>query len=110
MGRCDEGYLCAVCGAEVAEITDSELYLAFVLGEVGVDELLNRPDRHLRCAVERSQYIVDPAFAPVVCEGWFDKRTLDPVFVAEEEHRVTRGWRRLQEVVRQGMPIGEYPL
>jgi hypothetical protein len=110
MSRCDQGYLCAVCGAEVAEITDSELYLAYVLGEVGVDELLNRPDRHLSCAAERAQYIVDPAFAPVVCEGWFDKRTLDASFVAEEERRVTRGWRRLQEVVRRGIPIGEYPL
>ena len=110
MSRCDQGYLCAVCGAEVAEITDSELYLAYVLGEVGVDELLHRPDRHLRCAAERAQYIVDPDFAPVVCEGWFDKRTLDASFVAEEERRVTRGWRRLQEVVRRGLPIGEYPL
>ena len=35
MARCDQGYLCAVCGAEVEEMTESELYLAYVLGEVG---------------------------------------------------------------------------
>jgi hypothetical protein len=110
MGQCDEGYLCAECGQEVEKITESELYLAYILGEVGVDELLHRPDRHLRCAVERAQYIIDPAFEPVKCEGFFDKRTLDPAFVIGEELRVTRAWRRLQEVVAQGIPIGEYPL
>ena len=110
MARCDEGYLCAVCGADVAEITESELYLAFVLGEVGVEELLKRADRHIPCATERAQYIVDPGFPPVRCEGYFDKATLDPMYVVGEEARVTRGWRRLQEVVRLGVPIGEYPL
>ncbi|MGL4553802.1 MAG: hypothetical protein ACRC33_21775 [Gemmataceae bacterium] len=110
MARCDEGYLCAVCGADVAEITESELYLAFVLGEVGVEELLKRPDRHIPCAAERAQYVVDPAFPAVRCEGFFDKATLDPMYVTAEEARVTRGWRRLQEVVRLGVPIGEYPL
>lgn len=110
MARCDRGYLCAVCGDEVEEIVESELYLAYVLGEVGVEELLNRPDRHLRCATERGQYIVDAGFPPVHCEGWFNKATLDPVFVAEEERRVTAGWRRLQEVVRLKLPIGDYPL
>jgi len=110
MARCDQGYLCAVCGAEVEEITESELYLAYVLGEVGVDELLNRPDRHIPCATERAQYIVDPGFAPVACEGFFDKRQLDAAYVAEEEARVTRAWQRLQHVVQQGLPIGDYPL
>jgi hypothetical protein len=109
MARCDQGYLCAACGGEVEEITESELYLAYVLGEVGVEELLKRPDRHIRCATERGQYVVDPDFPPVRCEGFFDKALLDPAFVREEA-RVTRGWRRLQEVVRLGVPIGEYPL
>jgi len=30
--------------------------------------------------------------------------------VAEEEARVTRGWRRLQELPGLGIPIIEYPL
>ena len=110
MARCDQGYLCAACGAEVEEMTESELYLAYVLGEVGVEELLKRPDRHIPCAAERAQYVVDPDFPPVACEGFFDKRTLDAAFVAAEEERVTRAWRRLREVVRLGVPIGEYPL
>lgn len=110
MARCERGYLCAACGEEVEPITESELYLAYVLGEVGVEDLLRRPDRHLRCAAERAQYIVDPEFPPVRCEGPFDKAGLDADFVAAEEARVTRAWRRLQEVRRLGLPIGEYPL
>jgi hypothetical protein len=34
MARCDKGYLCDVCGEEVEEIVDSELYLRYVMGEV----------------------------------------------------------------------------
>jgi hypothetical protein len=37
--RCEEGYCCQVCGAEVAEITQSALYLRYVLGEVRLEEL-----------------------------------------------------------------------
>ena len=44
------------------------------------------------------------------CEGFFAKEILDPAFVAEEEARVTRGWRRLQEMPALGIPIIEYPL
>jgi hypothetical protein len=57
-----------------------------------------------------AQYIVDPAFEPVVCDGVFAKATLDAEFVAQEDARVTRGWRRLQELPRLGLPIIEYPL
>ena len=35
---------------------------------------------------------------------------LDPAYVAEEETRVTRGWKRLQELPSSGLPITEYPL
>ena len=34
MAGCERGYLCAVCGQEVEEITESDLYLRYVLGEV----------------------------------------------------------------------------
>lgn len=110
MARCETGYLCDVCGDEVEEITESDLYLGYVLGEVSGEELPTRQERHLRCNPERAQYVVDPAFPPVVCEGVFAKAGLDAAFVAEEEARVTRGWRRLQEIPTLGIGIGEYPL
>jgi hypothetical protein len=110
MARCERGYLCEVCGAEVEEIVDSDLYLAYVLSEVPAEELHLRRERHIRCNPERAQYIVDPAFPPVRCEGFFAKETLDPAHVAAEEARITRGWRRLQEIPSLGIPIIEYPL
>ena len=110
MARCEQGYLCDVCGEEVEEITVSDLYLAFVLGEVPPELLPTRRERHIVCNPERAQYIVDEAFAPVRCEGFFAKGSLDPVYVAEEEARVTRAWRRLQEIPRLGIAIGNYPL
>jgi hypothetical protein len=110
MARCELGYLCEVCGREVEAITDSDLYLRYVLGEVPPEQLHVLPERHLRCNPELAQYIIDPAFTPVRCEGFFAKEALDPAFVAAEEQRVTRGWRRLQEIPSLGVPIIEYPL
>ena len=110
MARCEKGYLCEVCGQEVEEIVDSDLYLRFVLGEVDPEKLHLMPERHIRCDPALAQYIVDPAFAPVVCDGVFGKQNLDAEWVAEEEQRVTRGWKRLQEIPSLGVPIVEYPL
>jgi hypothetical protein len=110
MARCEEGYLCDVCGEEVEEITDSDLYLAYVLGEVPADQLPRRRERHVRCNAERAQYIVDAAFPPVRCEGFFAKESLDAAYVAAEEERVTRGWRRLQALPGLGLAIEDYPL
>jgi hypothetical protein len=110
MARCEQGYLCEVCGLDVGEITDSDLYLRYVLGEVPPEQLHLLPERHLRCNPALAQYVVDTAFEPVRCDGFFAKDTLDPAFVGEEEARVTRGWRRLQEIPALGIPIIEYPL
>lgn len=111
MARCDQGYLCEVCGNDVGEITNSDLYLRYILGLVTPRELFNARERHLRCNPVQAQFIVDERFAPpVVVEGPFDKRTQDAASVREQEDRVTRGWRRLQEVAGSGIPIGEYPL
>ena len=110
MARCEQGYLCDVCGGEVEEITVSDLYLRYVLGEVRPEELHRSRERHIRCHPELSQFITDPAFEPVVCPGVFAKTSLDPASVAEEEERVTRAWRRLQELPGLGLPILEYPL
>jgi hypothetical protein len=110
MARCELGYLCSVCGAEVEEITESNLYLLYVLGEVPAEELLSHPDCHIRCNPATAQYIIDPAFPSVRCEGWFAKESLDPEYVAAEEARVTRGWQRLQQLPTSGLPITEYPI
>jgi hypothetical protein len=110
MARCELGYLCTVCGEEVELITDSNLYLLYVLGEVRVEQLPVLADCHIPCNPALAQYIIDPAFPPVPCEGVFAKETFDREFVAAEESRVTRGWRRLQELPASGLPILEYPL
>ncbi len=110
MARCDQGYLCEVCGNEVPEIVESDLYLNFVLGLVDSRALLSRPERHIRCNPVQAQFIVDERFPPVVCEGDFDKRRLDPDYVRAQEELVTRGWRRLYEVVELNIPISDYPL
>jgi hypothetical protein len=110
MARCETGYLCDVCGAEVEQIVDSDLYLRYILGEVPPEKLLATPERHIRCNPTMAQFIVDPRFEPVRCEGPFARDQLDAVFVAEEEARVTRAWQRLQELPTLGLPITEYPL
>ena len=110
MARCDEGYRCEVCGSDVLAVTDSDLYLRYVLGEIPLERLHVSPERHLRCNPTLTQYIVAADFVPIVCEGVFAKTWLDPEFVAGEELRVTRGWRRLQAIPTLGLTIAEYPL
>ena len=110
MARCDQGYLCEVCGGDVESIIDSDLYLRYVLGELPLYVLHQQKERHIRCNPALAQYIVDPQFAPVACAGTFAKDQFDQEFVAEEEARVTAGWRRLQELPTLGLPIDEYPL
>lgn len=110
MARCEQGYLCDVCGEEVEELADSELYLRYVLGEVEPETLHTRPERHIRCNPTLAQFIVAESFPPVTVEGPFDKAGLDPEHVAEEEARVTRGYLRLLELPGLGLPIIDYPL
>ena len=110
IAACDQGYLCDVCGQDVAAITESDLYLRYVMGEVSPLALPTQRERHIRCHPATAQYIVDAAFPPVPCEGFFAKANLDTAFVQEEEARVTRGWRRLQEIPRLGLTLPEYPL
>src|SRR6266511_1474566 len=110
MAKCEQGYLCEVCGADVAGLPDSDLYLRYVLGEVRPERLHLLRERHVRCNPALAQFIVDPAFEPLRCDGPFAKEHLDPAYVAEQEARVTRGWRWLQELPRLGLTIDEYPL
>ncbi|MFL5246083.1 MAG: hypothetical protein ACJ8FY_28770 [Gemmataceae bacterium] len=110
MARCEQGYLCDVCGQDVAEMIDSDLYLRFVLGEVQPEQLHLLRERHIRCNPSLAQYIVDPSFEAVACDGPFARAHLDPAFVMEQEIKVTQAWKRLQELPALGLPIIEYPL
>ncbi|MCP4816389.1 MAG: hypothetical protein GY888_28055 [Planctomycetaceae bacterium] len=110
MAKCDEGYICDVCGEEVEAITESDLYLRFVIGMLDPEILHTSAERHLRCNPSLSQFIVDVRFDAVVLEGDFDKRQLDVTFVQERESLVTRGWKRLQEIAGSDLSILEYPL
>ncbi|HMP03829.1 MAG TPA: hypothetical protein PKD86_12485 [Gemmatales bacterium] len=110
MAKCETGYLCDVCGQEVEAIVDSDLYLRYVLGEVGPEELPRGRERHIRCNPTLAQFIVDERFVPVSCPEPFGKEGLDTDWVRAEEARVSRGWRRLQEVPMLGVSVAEYPL
>ena len=111
MARCDQGYLCRVCGGEVEGLLDSDLYLRYILGEVEANILHLSPERHIRCNPSLAQFIVDEAFTPVEIDGPFAKLRLDPGYVAEEEARVSAGYQRLRELSNQrGGSILEYPL
>lgn len=110
MARCEQGYLCEVCENEVEDITDSDLYLRYILGEVPTSQLMTARERHLRCNPVLAQFIVDERFAPVDVAGPFDKRQLDQEDVARRERLVTRAYQRLHEVRGLGLPISEYPL
>jgi len=110
MVACEQGYLCDVCGKDVEAIIESDLYLRYIMGEVPPLALPNMRERHILCNPATAQYIIDPAFPPVKCEGVFAKESLDPEYVAQQEVLATRAWRRLQEVPRLGIPLTEYPL
>lgn len=112
MAKCDEGYLCEICQGDVEDIAESDLYLRYVIGLVDPETLHTQPERHICCNPELAQFIVDDSFPPVVIEGPFDKRQLDAGYVRQRNEFVTRGWRRLQELLTttREMPITEYPL
>src|SRR5205807_7805704 len=111
MALCEQGYLCDVCGEDVEEITDSDLYLRYVLGEVAPEQLHILRERHIRCNPVTAQFIKDPKFEVVHCDGPFAKELLDAAYVAEQEARVTRAWQRLQEIPALGLTkIQDYPL
>jgi hypothetical protein len=110
MAKCEEGYLCDVCGGDVEALTDSDLYLRYVIGLLDPETLHTTRERHIRCNAVLAQFIVDADFEPVVVEGDFDKRQLDPAYVRQHETLVTRGYRRLREIAHLELPIIDYPL
>jgi hypothetical protein len=111
MAKCDEGYLCSVCGEDVAEITDSDLYLRYVIGLLDPELLHATPERHIRCNPLLAQFIVDDAFEAVVVDGEFSKDALDKEYVSQRKSLVTRGWKRLAEIKALGeVSVLEIPL
>ncbi len=111
MAKCDEGYLCCVCGDDVENITDSDLYLRFVIGLLDPELLHAQPEKHIRCNPTLAQFIVADDFAPVEVEPDFAKQNLDPEYVSQREALVTRGWHRLKELKALGeVSILEFPL
>ena len=110
MAGCERGYLCTVCGQDVEEISDSVLYLRYVMGEVEWDLLNRAPESHIRCYPILAQFIVDASFEPMICAGAFGKDQLDSEFVKSEEERVTVAYLRLRELAATNPPIAEYPL
>ena len=111
MAKCEEGYLCDVCGGDVENIWESDLYLRYVIGQVDPETLHTSRERHIRCNPTLAQFIADPEFESIAVEGPFDKRQLDAAYVRQQERLVTRGWKRLRELAqRDGLSLLEYPL
>jgi len=110
VAKCDEGYICDVCGQDVEGIQDSDLYLRYVIGRIDPETLHDQPERHIRCNPVLAQFIQDDDFSPAVVAGDFDKRHMDASYVRNEQILVTRGWRRLKEVAGLDLPIVDYPL
>ena len=111
MAKCDEGYLCSICGKDVENVTSSDLYLRFVIGQLDPELLHTSPEKHILCNPELAQFIVADDFKPVAVDGPFSKTQLDPTFVAVQEKLVTRGWNRLKEIHKfRDVSILEFPL
>lgn len=110
MAKCEEGYLCDVCGQDVERLIDSDLYLRYVIGMIEPEVLHTSRERHIRCNPAIAQYIVDDDFSPVAYPGPFDKQSLDPDFVRQRELLISRGYRRLKELAGVDLPIIDYPL
>jgi hypothetical protein len=113
MAKCEEGYLCEVCGGDVERLCDSALYLQLIIGWIDPETLHTRRECHLRCAPALAQFIDHPTFIPaVVAAGEFSLQQLDPLFAAERTALVTRGYVRLCEIdaMRDRPPVIEYLL
>ena len=112
MARCEEGYPCEICGQDVEQLRESDLYLRFVIGELDPERLHTTAERHIRCNPLLAQFIDHPEFPPITLEGSFASDQLDPEFVAQRRRLVSRGFARLLEI--ESLPgdrdVTDYPL
>jgi hypothetical protein len=113
MAKCEEGYLCEVCGGDVERLRESALYLQFIIGWIDPETLHTRRECHLTCAPGLAQFIDDPRFeTPVVVEGEFARQHLDSQFASQRAALVTRGFQRLCEIdaMAQRPDVSQYLL
>lgn len=113
MAKCDQGYLCEVCGEEVDGLTESALYLQYVIGWIDPETLHTRRECHLHCNPALAQFIEDERFTETVTvEGEFERKNLDVEFVRERSALINRGYQRLWDLKtkRRGLTVAEYPL
>ncbi len=111
MAKCDEGYICQVCNKDVESITESDLYLRYVLGKVDPEVLHTTPERHIRCNPVLAQFIDDDRFSPVVVQGDMGAANLDKAYVQQQTELVTRAFRRLCELKgADGISVLDFPL
>ena len=106
--------MCSICGEEVEHLTDSQLYLRFVIGEIDPETLHASAECHLSCVPTFSQFIADERFeSSSEIEGPFSKNQLDSAYVDERTKLVSRGYARLwaiREERRKPLTVVEYPL
>jgi len=106
--------MCRVCGEEVEHITDSQLYLSYVIGEVDPETLHVTPECHLQCAPSFSQFINDSRFERrFEIDGPFAIHQLDPDYVIQRTTLISRGYERLwaiRQERRKPLTVVEYPL
>ena len=111
MAKCDEGYFCQVCGKDVKNVLESDLYLRFVIGQLDPELLHTTAERHIRCNPTLAQFIVADDFHPVDVDEDFKKCNLDDEYVRHQEELVTRGWHRLKEIKKLNeVSILDFPL
>ncbi len=112
MARCEEGYLCEVCGEDVEHLRDSALYLRFIIGWIDPETLHTQRECHLRCMPTLTQFIDSPEFEQVTVEGEFSRHALDAKFASQRAQLITRGYERLREIdsLRDRPAVIEYLL
>ena len=99
MAKCEEGYLCEVCGRDVENLRDSGLYLQFILGWIDPETLHTRREVHIDCLPALAQFIDDDNYQrPTEVPLEFDRQQLDIAFAQARSEQVTRAYRRLREL------------
>ncbi len=113
MAKCEEGYLCEVCGRDVERLRDSGLYLQFILGWIDPETLHTRREIHIDCLPALAQFIDDARYqTELEVPAEFAREQLDAPFVQQRSTQVTRAYQRLLEldVMSERPPVIEYLL
>lgn len=99
MAKCEEGYLCEVCGHDVENLRDSGLYLQFILGWIDPETLHTRREIHIDCLPALAQFIDDTNYPrPLEVPPEFHREHLDAQFVRQRTEQVSRAYQRLREL------------